>query len=73
MNRVHTMGFRLVVAFVVVWSCSALSAQSQTPSPSPETTKASETETEQPGREEESVCSGTSGSAAGWNDWLRCQ
>jgi hypothetical protein len=43
MNRVHTTGFRLVVAFVVVWSCSALRADAQTPSPSPETTKAPET------------------------------
>ena len=48
MNRVHTMGFRLVVAFVVVWSCSALRAQAQTPSPSPETAKTPETKPANP-------------------------
>jgi hypothetical protein len=35
MNRIHTMAFRLFLAFVVVWSCFAAKTQAQTSSPSP--------------------------------------
>jgi len=43
MNRVQIMAFRLLVASVILWSCSAAVTQAQTPSPSPESTKAPET------------------------------
>lgn len=52
MNRVLTMTFRSLIAFVLLWSCFAVTTQAQTP-PSQETKKPAETNSDQKKAEED--------------------
>src|ERR1041384_1723068 len=52
MNRVTTMTFRALVAFVLLWSCFAVKTQAQTP-PAQETKKPAETNADQKKAEED--------------------
>jgi hypothetical protein len=53
MNRVHTMAFRFLAGFLLLWSCFAGTMQAQTPS-SQESTKAANAEPEQKKTDENS-------------------